>query len=184
MDLEVLLQSPQGRQSSSRVGSCTCTFLPSCSSSVMLPFAWIKGSVDFPPGFPTRLSHDAFQQGCPKCHRGGSRSSASKPRHCRESRFLWNEMRHLRASWNGDTTLEFLSHFLWRVPPLEMRWECRKFFPEQAGKGSLMSSCEAETGLLWKRAGPSCFLSSGDGYVGELLDLQLGCEGHFRHSRG
>ena len=24
-----------------------------------------------------------------------------------------------------------------------------------------MSSYEAETGLLWKRAGPSCFLSSG-----------------------
>ena len=26
------------------------------------------------------------------------------------------------------------------------------------------------------RAGLSCFLSSGDGYVGELLELQQGCE--------
>ena len=29
------------------------------SSRVTLPFAWIKGSVDFPRGFPTRLSHRA-----------------------------------------------------------------------------------------------------------------------------
>ena len=59
IDLGVLLESPQGSQSSSRVGACTCAFLPSCSSSVALPFAWIKGSVSFPQGFPTRLSHRA-----------------------------------------------------------------------------------------------------------------------------
>ena len=34
-----------------------CDFLPNCSSSVTLPFAWIKGSVAFPRGFPTGLSH-------------------------------------------------------------------------------------------------------------------------------
>ena len=34
-----------------------------------------------------------------------------------------------------------------------------------------------ETGLLWMWAGLSCFLSSGDGYVGELLEMQQGCEG-------
>ena len=38
-------------------GACTCAFLPSCSSNVTLPFAWIKGSVAFPRGFPTRLAH-------------------------------------------------------------------------------------------------------------------------------
>ena len=52
-----------GESASSRVGACTCAFLPSCSSSVMLPFACIKGSValpqGFPLGFPTRLSHRA-----------------------------------------------------------------------------------------------------------------------------
>ena len=57
-----------------------------------------------------------------------------------------------------------------------MRWERREFFPDYAGKGSLLSSQEAETGLLWLWAGLSCFLSSGDGYVGELLELQQGCE--------
>ena len=30
----------------------------------------------FPEGIPRRLSHEAFQQGCPTCHRGVSRSSA------------------------------------------------------------------------------------------------------------
>ena len=76
MDLGVLLESPQGSQSSSRVGECTCAFLPSCSSSVTLPFLWIKGSEAFPRGFPTRLSHEALPQGCSTCHRGVNRSSA------------------------------------------------------------------------------------------------------------
>ena len=89
MDLVVLLESPQGPQSSSLVGACTCAFLPGFSSSVTHPFAWIKGSVAFPRGFTTILSHEAFPRGCPKrlsdeafpqgcptCHRGVSRSSA------------------------------------------------------------------------------------------------------------
>ena len=76
MDLGVLLESPQSSQTSSRVGACACPFLPSSSSSVTLPVEWIKGSVAFPGGFPTRLSHEAFPQGCPTCHRGVSRSSA------------------------------------------------------------------------------------------------------------
>ena len=57
MDLGELLESPQGRQSSSLLGVCTFAFFPSCSSSVTLPFAWIKGSGAFPRGFPTGLSH-------------------------------------------------------------------------------------------------------------------------------
>ena len=70
--LGVLLESPQGSQSSSRVGACTCNFLPNCSSIFRLPFAWIKGSVAFPRGFPTRLSLESFPQSCPTCHRGVS----------------------------------------------------------------------------------------------------------------
>ena len=65
MDLEELLESPQGIQSSSRVGACTCAFLPSFSSSVTLPFKWIKASVAFPQCFPTSLSHEAFPRGFP-----------------------------------------------------------------------------------------------------------------------
>ena len=149
MDLGVLLRSPQGSQSSSRGEACTWAFLPSCSSSVTLPFAWIKGSVAFPRGFHTRLSQEAFPQGCPTCHRGVSRSSARKSRQCRENSFPWNGLRHLGDSGNGGTTLEFLSPFLWRAPLLEMPRERREFFPDHAGKGSLLSIWEAETGLLW-----------------------------------
>ena len=60
-----------------------------------------------------------------------------------------------------------------------MRRERRKFFPDHAGKGSHLSSYEVETGLIWMWAGLSCFLSSGDGNVGELLELQQGSEGPF-----
>ena len=58
-----------------------------------------------------------------------------------------------------------------------MRRERREFLAENAGTGSLLSSLEVETGLLGMWVGLSCFLSSGDGYVGELLELQQGCEG-------
>ena len=85
--------------------------------------------------------------------------------------------------WECGTTLEFLWPFLWRAPPLEMRQERREFFPDHEAKGARLSSKEAETGLLWMWAGLSCFLSSGDGYVGELLELQQGCEGPFGSSR-
>ena len=64
-----------------------------------------------------------------------------------------------------------------------MRRERREFFPDRAGKESLLSGYEAETGLFWMLAGLSCFLLSGDGYVGELLELQQGCEGPFGRSR-
>ena len=80
-------------------------------------------------------------------------------------------------------TLEFLLPFLWRAPPLEMRRERREFFHDHTGKRSLLWIYQAETGLLWMWAGLSCFLSSGDGYVGELLELQQGCEGPFGSSR-
>ena len=91
----------------------------------------------------------------------------------------WTE--HLGDSGNGGTTLEFLSPFLWKEPPLEIG---RESFPDHAGKGSLLSSYAAEMGLLWVWAGLSCFLWSGDGYVGELLELQIWCEEPFGSSRG
>ena len=69
-------------------------------------------------------------------------------------------------------TLDFLSPFLWRAPHIEMRRKRREIFHDHAGKGSLLSSKEAETGLLCMWAGLSCFLSRGDGNVGELLELQ------------
>ena len=71
-------------------------------------------------------------------------------------------------------SLEFLSPFLWIAPPLEMRRERREFFPDLAGKGSLLSGYEAETGLLWMWAELSCFLLSADGYVGNFLFCSKG----------
>ena len=65
-----------------------------------------------------------------------------------------------------------------------MRRERWKFFPDHAGKGSLLCSYEAETGLFWLWAGLSCFLSSGDGYVVELLELQQACEEPFGNYTG
>ena len=65
-----------------------------------------------------------------------------------------------------------------------MLQERPEIFPGQAAKGSLISSYEAETGLLWLWAAPSTFLSSGEGYVGELLELQQGCEVPFGSSSG
>ena len=137
----------------------------------------------FPGGFPTRFSHEAFPKGCPTCHRGVSRSSARNSRQYTKIRFPWNGLRHLGDSGNGGTTLVFLSPFLWRGPPLEMQRERREFFPDHVGSGSRLSSLEAKTGLLSMWAELSCFLSSGDGYVGELLELQQGCEGPFGCSR-
>ena len=93
-------------------------------------------------------------------------------------------MRHLGECGNGGTNLEFLSRFKWRAPPLEMRRKLREYFPDHAVKGPLLSSYEADTEILWMWAGFSCFISSGDGYVGELLELQQGCEGPFGSSRG
>ena len=188
MDLGLLLECPQGSQSSARVGACKCAFLPRCSSSGTLPIAWIKGSVAFPRGFPSRLSHEAFLR--------GFTTGLSHVPLWFESIFgvkveaVWGKQVPLK--WTETSggllewwpNLEYLSPFLWRGPPLEMRREPREFFFDQVGKGSLISSKEAETGLLWMWAGPFCFLSSAYGYIGELLELQLGCEGPFGSSRG
>ena len=133
MDIGVILESPQGSQSSSREGSCTCAFLPSCSSSVTLAIASIMGSVAFPRGFPrgfhTRISYRAFN--VPPWSESilGVKVEAAQGK-----QVLWNGLRHQGDSVNGGTTLDLLSPFLWRAPPLEMRWEPREFFPDQTGK--------------------------------------------------
>ena len=129
MDLGVLLESPQGSQSSSRVGACTCAFLPSCSNSVTLPFAWIKGSVAFPRGFPTTLYKGLFHVP-PWCES----ILGLKVEAVQGKQVSPNGLRHLGDSGNGGTTLEFLSPFVWRAPPLGKRRQCREFFPELAGK--------------------------------------------------
>ena len=100
----------------------------------------------FPRGFPKGLSHVP-----PWCES----ILGLKVEQCRENRFPWNGLRHLGDSGNGGTTLEFLSPFLWRATPLEMRRESREFIPDHAGEGSLLSSQEAVPRLLWVWAGLS-----------------------------
>ena len=142
-------------------------------------YAYLRGDQGI-CSFPSRLSHEAFPRGFPT-------ALSHVPPWCESILGLKVEAvqgKQVSLEWtetsgdsgNGGTTLEFLSRFLSRARPLEMQRERGEFFPHHAGKGSLLSSYEAETGILWMWAGLSCFLSSGDGYVGELLELQQGCE--------
>ena len=84
-----------------------------------------------PRGFPTGLSH--VQTWCESIL--GLKVEAVQGKLVS---LAWTE--HLGDSGNGGTTLEFLSPFLCRGPPLEMLWERLEFFPDHAGKGSLLSS--------------------------------------------
>ena len=139
-------------------------------------------------GFPTRISHEDFPRGFPT---GLSHvpmwwesilGVKVKAVQGKQVPLEWTKTSRGLLEWSHDT--KYFSPFLWRAPPLEMGRECPECFPDQAGKGSLNSSYEAEKGLLWMWAGHSCFLSSGDGYVGELLEVQQGCEKPFGLSRG
>ena len=85
----------------------------------------------FPRGFPTGLSHVP-----PWCESIlGFKVEALQGKHVS---LEWTDTSGgLR---DGGTTLMFLSPFLWRAPPLEMRRECREFFPDLAGKGTFLLS--------------------------------------------
>ena len=92
--------------------------------------SWLSHEV-FPRVFPTGLSHVP-----PWCESIlGLNVEAVQGK---EVSLEWTETSG--GLWECGTTLEFLSPFLWRAPPLEMRQERREFFPDHAGKGSLLSS--------------------------------------------
>ena len=55
-----------------------------------------------------------------------------------------------------------------------MRQERQEFFPYQAGKGSLLSSKEADTGLLWIWAGLSSYSRVETGMPGNVLSCSKG----------
>ena len=84
----------------------------------------------FPPGFPTGLSHVP-----PWCES----ILGLKVEAVQGKLISWNGLRHLGDSGYGGSTLDFLSPFLWRAPPLDMQRKCLEFFPEHAGKGSHLS---------------------------------------------
>ena len=85
----------------------------------------------FPRGFPTGLSHVP-----PWCESIlGLKVEALQGR---QFSLEWTESSGVLCECG--TTLDFLSPFLWRVHPLEMRRELREFFPDHAGKRYLLSS--------------------------------------------
>ena len=97
-----------------------------------------RGSTDlwlsieaFPRGFPTGLSHVPLW--CESIL--GLKVEAVQGK---QVSLEWTEKSG--GLWEWGLILEFLSSFLWRAPPLEMRRERREFFPDHAGKGSLLSS--------------------------------------------
>ena len=119
-------------------------------------YLWISLEA-FPRGFPTRLSHEAVPRGFPTrlSHeafpRGFPTGLSNVPSRCesilglkvlavqgKQVSLEWTETSG--GLWEWDLILEFLSPFLWRAPPLEMRRERREFFPHHAGKGYLLSS--------------------------------------------
>ena len=112
-------------------------FPPRWSRNVTLSVRSIMGSVAFPRGFPQAFPR-GFPTGLSPVPPWSESILGVKFEAVEQNRFLWNGLRHLRDSWNVDTTLELLSPFLWRAPPLQMRHERRECFPDQAGKGSLI----------------------------------------------
>ena len=97
---------------------------PSCGSRVQ-GFSSRLSHEAFPRSFPTGMSH------VPPLYESilGLNVEAVQGKLV----FLeWTE--HLGDSGNGGTTLEFLSPFLWRAPPLEMRRNAGNSFPTTQGK--------------------------------------------------
>ena len=119
------LESGHARALSSRAAAAVWRF-PSRGSTDL----WLSLEA-FPRGLPTGLSHVP-----PRCESIlGLKVEAVQGK---EVSLEWTETSV--DNGNGGTTLNFLSPFLWRAPPLEMGRERREFFPDHAGKGSLLSS--------------------------------------------
>ena len=129
----------------------------------------------FPRGFPTRLSHVPLW--CESIL--GLKFEAVQGKQVSQE---WTETSGELWEWWHDPGFP-LAFPVENASCSDAR-ECQESFPDDTGRESILSSYEAETGLLWMWAGLSCFLSSEDGYVGELLELQQGCEVPFGSSRG
>ena len=143
MYLGALLESPQGSQSSSRVGACTCTFLRAVAAVLSFPS---RGSRDlwlsleafhdaFPPGFPTRLSHSDVPRATvvsvdPRFERRRSAGEKGFPGMHWD---IWGTLGMVARPWSSSR--------LSCGQRLLLRYEGhREFFPDDAGKGYLFSS--------------------------------------------
>ena len=79
----------------------------------------------------------------------------------------------VRLEFQGDTGLLLRCDGNVGIP-LQRKQGIGPSSPDEEGKPGLLLSC----------GGNSVFLSSGDGYVGMLLELPKGCQVPFRGSRG
>ena len=72
-------------------------------------------------------------------------------------------LRHLGDSGNCGTTLEFLSPFLWRAPPLEMVRERQESFPTRQGKDSYSRTRRRKQGSsgCWRNSRASSRVETG-----------------------
>ena len=135
MDLGVLLSLPRGVSPHLQRGHARALSFRAVAAVSRFPTSgsrdlWLSLEA-FPRGFPTGLSHVP-----PWCESiDGLKVNAVQGK---QVSLEWTETSG--ESGNGGTTLDFLSTFLWRAPPLEMRRERREFFPDHGGKGSLLSS--------------------------------------------
>ena len=129
---------PRGVSPCLEWGHALGAFLPSCSSSVTLPFAGIKGSGAFPRGFPTRISHEAFPRGFPT-------GMSLVPPWCES--ILGLEVEAVQGKqvsleltetsgglWECGTTLAFLSPFLWERLLLRCDGNAGDSFPNTQAK--------------------------------------------------
>ena len=123
------MESPEGSQSSSRIGACTCDFLSSCSSSVTFPSResrdlWLSLEA-CPRGFPTGLSHKP-----PWCESIlGLKVEAVQGK---QVSLQWTETSGGLWEWWHDPGVPLA--FPVESAPLGMRRECREFFPTTQGK--------------------------------------------------
>ena len=86
-------------------------------------------------------------------------------------------------SGNGGTTLEFLSPFLWRALPLEMRRERGEFFPDNARKGSTSGAKRQKwgsSGCGWDSRASSRVQT---GMSGNFLSCSKGVKDHLEVPR-
>ena len=135
MDLGVFLESPRGVSPRLECGHALALSSTAVAAVSRFPS---RGSRDlwlsleaFPRGFPTGLS-----QVPPWCESIlGVKIEAVQEK---QIPLEWTETSG--GLWEWWHALEFLSPFLWRALPLEMRLERREFFPFETGKGSLFSS--------------------------------------------
>ena len=135
MDLGVLLESPQGSQSSFEWGHARVLSSRAVAAVSRFPS---RGSRDqglsleaFPRGFPTGLAHVP-----PWCE--SILSLNVEAVQGKQFSLEWTETSGGLWEWWHDPGVPLA--FPVGAPPLEMRRERREFFPDHTGKGSLLSS--------------------------------------------